>query len=126
VPGELSVGELAGTWDVNVGGILVTAMRTVPAMQERGRGTFLVTGGMPTPVRDHFSLSLGKAGVRALTAMLAEHVAPRGVHVATVTVAGEIIAGTRFDPDLIAEEYWRLHRQPLVEWETELLFDGRS
>lgn len=125
-PGDLTVDELAGTWAVNVAGVLVAAMATVPAMRERGRGTFLVTGGMPRPVPSHFSLSLGKAGVRAVTSMLAEHFGHQGVHVATVTVAEEIIPGTRFDPALIADEYWRLHRQEPGDWETELLFDGSS
>jgi NAD(P)-dependent dehydrogenase (short-subunit alcohol dehydrogenase family) len=125
-PGELSADELAATWAVNVSGVLVAATATIPAMEERGRGSFLVTGGMPQPVASRLSLSLGKAGVRALTAMLADHFGPRGVHVATVTVVGEIIPDTPFDPDLIAEHYWRLHRQTPAEWETELLFDGSS
>jgi NAD(P)-dependent dehydrogenase (short-subunit alcohol dehydrogenase family) len=125
-PGDLSPQELADTWSVNVGGILVTATATIPAMQERGRGTFLVTGGMPRPLASHVSLSLGKAGARALAAMLAEEYAPSGVHVATVTVAGAIAPGTPYDPDLIAEHYWRLHRQRPGAWETEHLYDGSA
>jgi NADP-dependent 3-hydroxy acid dehydrogenase YdfG len=123
-PGDLSPEELAETWSVNVAGVLVTATATIPAMQERGRGTFLVTGGMPRPVPSHLSLSLGKAGARALASMLAEQYAPSGVHVATVTVAGAIAPGTSYDPDLIAEHYWRLHRQEPDAWETEHLYDG--
>lgn len=123
-PGELSPEELAETWAVNVSGILVTAMATIPAMRERGRGTFLVTGGMPRPKPSYVSLSLGKAGARALTTILAEQFGPGGVHVATVTVADTIVPGTPYDPDLIAEEYWRLHRQDPDGWETEVLYDG--
>jgi NAD(P)-dependent dehydrogenase (short-subunit alcohol dehydrogenase family) len=125
-PGDLSVDELTETWRVNVAGVLVTAMATVPAMQERRHGTFLVTGGMPRPVAGRLSLSLGKAGVRALTSMLADHFGPSGVHVATVTVAGEIQPDTTFDPDRIADEYWRLHRQTPETWESEVLFDGEG
>jgi NADP-dependent 3-hydroxy acid dehydrogenase YdfG len=125
-PGDLSPAELAETWSVNVAGILVTATATVPGMQERGRGTFLVTGGMPRPVPSHLSLSLGKAGARALASMLAEQYAPSGVHVATVTVAGAIAPGTPYDPDQIAEHYWRLHRQEPAVWETEYLYDGSA
>ena len=93
-------------------------------MAARGHGTLLITGGMPVPVPAYLSLSLGKAGVRALTAMLAEHYAPRGVHVGTVTVGGEFAVGTPFDPDLIAEQYHRLHHEPVGAWTTELLIDG--
>ncbi len=124
-PGDLSALELTETWWVNVAGVLVAAMATIPPMQEHGEGTFLVTGGMPEPLPSHLSLSLGKAGVRALTSMLAQHFGPRGVHVATVTVADEIVPGTSFDPDRIADQYWRLHAQTPDEWETELVFDGR-
>ncbi len=43
------------------------------------------------------------------------------MHVASVTVSGVIAAGTRFDPDLIAETYWNLHRQPRHLWEHEVM-----
>ena len=71
------------------------------------------------------SLSLGKAGVRALAALLARAYEPAGVHVATVTVAGAVAPGSAFDPDEIAEEYWRLHAQPAGAWEREVLYPGR-
>ena len=125
-PGDLSVAELTETWSVNVSGVLVAALAMIPAMVERGHGTFLVTGGMPEPDASHFSLSLGKAGVRALASMLADHFGPHGVHVSTVTVAGEIVPHTAFDPDRIADLYWRLHVQSPDLWASEQLFAGVS
>lgn len=123
-PGDLMPDQQTQAWTINVLGALTTATATMPSMAERGHGTFLITGGMPVPVAAYLSLSLGKAGVRALTAMLAEHYGPRGVHAATVTVGGGIAPGGAFDPDVIAEHYWRLHTQPSGEWETEVLFNG--
>jgi NAD(P)-dependent dehydrogenase (short-subunit alcohol dehydrogenase family) len=123
-PGDLSVDEVAQTFAVNVLGALVAALAMIPGMQKRGAGTFLVTGGLQRPMSSRLSLSLGKAGLRALTSMLADHYGPSGVHVATVTVADEIRPGSAFDPDLIAEEYWRLHRQAPEDWQAEHLFDG--
>jgi hypothetical protein len=41
-----------------------------------------------------------------------------------VTVAGHIAPGSAFDPDVIAEHYWRLHVQPRHRWEREVLFSG--
>jgi NAD(P)-dependent dehydrogenase (short-subunit alcohol dehydrogenase family) len=125
-PGDLSPAEQTRAWSVNVLGALTTAVETMPLMAERGSGTFLITGGMPVPVASYLSLSLGKASVRTLTTMLAEHYAPHGVHAATVTVAGAVAPGTAFDPDAIAEHYLRLHAQPPNQWQTELLFDGAS
>jgi NADP-dependent 3-hydroxy acid dehydrogenase YdfG len=124
VPGELSVREHQETWAVNVLGALTAAAHVAPGMARRGRGTFLVTGGMPTAKPDYVSLSLGKAGVRALVELLDVRYGPAGVHVATVTVAGVVAPGTAFDPDDIAEHYWRLHTQPPEKWEREVVHTG--
>ncbi len=111
-------------WAVNVVGALTTAGHVLPAMTARGSGSFLVTGGMPEPVAAYTSLSLGKAGVRALVQVLDEEYRSAGIHVATVTVFGGIAPGTRFDPDDIAEHYWRLHCQPPGAWQREVAYTG--
>jgi hypothetical protein len=43
------------------------------------------------------------------------------VHFAVVTVAGTVEPGTVFDPDDIAEHYWRLHVQPRGQWQREIV-----
>ena len=123
-PGELSHERHQQAYAVNVLGALTTASHLAAAMGEAGGGTIVVTGGMPEPVPSHVSLSLGKAAVRALTSILAQQYGPAGVHVATITVAGAVAPDTDFDPDRIAEQYWRLHRQPRDAWEHEVLFAG--
>jgi len=120
-PGELSVRAHEQAWAVNVVGAITAAAHVLPGMAGRGHGTFIVTGGMPEPKPDHVSLSLGKAGVRALVTLLDEQYGRSGVHVATVTVAGAVAPGTAFDPDDIADHYWRLHTQPRPEWQRELI-----
>jgi NADP-dependent 3-hydroxy acid dehydrogenase YdfG len=124
--GTLDAAGHLTAWGVNVVGALTTAAAVVPAMAARGTGTVILTGGMPVPVPGYVSLSLGKAGVRALTDLLDQQYGPAGVHVATVTVAGAIAPGTAYDPDVIAEQYWRLHAQSRVDWQREILFDGTS
>jgi NAD(P)-dependent dehydrogenase (short-subunit alcohol dehydrogenase family) len=121
-PGELSVRAHQESWAVNVIGALNTAAHIAPKMAERGGGSIIITGGMPEPKPDHVSLSLGKAGVRALVTLLDKEYGPSGVHVATVTVGGAVAPGTAYDPDDIAEQYWRLHTQPREEWEREISF----
>ncbi|SDM54547.1 SDR family NAD(P)-dependent oxidoreductase [Allokutzneria albata] len=122
--GELSVRAQMDAWAVNVVGAAVAAAHVLPAMAERGSGSFLVTGGMPEPKPEYVSLSLGKAGVRTLITLLDQQFGASGVHVASVTVDGPVAPGTAFDPDVIAEHYWRLHTQPAGQWEREVLFTG--
>lgn len=123
-PGELSAQQHLAALAVNVVGALTAAAHVAPAMAERGNGSFIITGGMPEPDPRYLSLSLGKAAVRALVRLLDMRYGPAGVHIATVTVAGEVAPGTAFDPDDIAEHYWRLHTQPRHEWDTEIVRDG--
>jgi hypothetical protein len=79
---------------------------------------------MPETNPRYVSLSLGKAGVRALVSLLDQEYGAAGVHVATVTVAGPVAPDTAFDPDQIAEHYWLLHTQPRERWQSEVLFSG--
>ncbi|MGP4113382.1 SDR family NAD(P)-dependent oxidoreductase [Streptomyces sp. 4N509B] len=123
-PGELSARGHLEAWAVNVVGALTAAAHVAPAMARRGSGSIIVTGGMPEPRPEYVSLSLGKAGVRALVALLDTQYGPSGVHVATVTVAGPVAPGTAFDPRDIAEHYWRLHTQERPDWEVEVVHGG--
>ncbi|MFB6892462.1 SDR family NAD(P)-dependent oxidoreductase [Kitasatospora sp. NPDC056327] len=122
--GELSAREHLDAWAVNVVGALTAAAHTAPGMAQRGRGTILITSGMPVTRPTHVSLSLGKAGVRAAVSLLDQTYGAAGVHAASVTVAGPVAPGTDFDPDDIAEHYWRLHTQPRESWEHEALHGG--
>ncbi|MDF5755504.1 SDR family NAD(P)-dependent oxidoreductase [Spongiactinospora sp. TRM90649] len=120
-PGELSARGHLDAWAVNVVGALTAAAHLAPAMAARGGGSFLITGGMPVPKPEYVSLSLGKAGVRTLVTLLHQRYGDEGFHAASVTVDGPVAPGTYFDPDDIAEHYWRLHEQPRERWEHEVL-----
>lgn len=124
VPSALDPHALLDQLKVNVVGALVSAQQVIPAMRERGRGTILLTGGglALNPQPQYAALALGKAAMRNLCFSLAFELEPEHIHVATVTVGGYIQPGTRFDPDDIAAEYWRLHTQPEGEWEREVVY----
>jgi len=124
--GELSARGHLDALAVNVVGAITAVAHLGPQMEHRGRGTILITGGMPTPLPDVMSLSLGKAGVRALAELLAARFGPAGVHVASVTVGGALAPGTAFDPDEIAERYWALHCQPREQWTPVELYSGAA
>jgi NAD(P)-dependent dehydrogenase (short-subunit alcohol dehydrogenase family) len=123
-PGELTDEQHFAAYAVNVLGAMTSATHLAPAMTAAGGGTILITGGMPEPDPAVTSLSLGKAGVRALTVLLARQYGPSNIHVATVTIGGAVAPGSPFDPDRIAEHYWRLHSQPRDAWEHEFVFSG--
>jgi NAD(P)-dependent dehydrogenase (short-subunit alcohol dehydrogenase family) len=118
--GDLTAQQHLDAWAVNVVGAITTAAHVVPAMAERGSGTFIITGGMPEPKRAYVSLSLGKAGVRTLVTLLDQQYGASGIHAASVTVSDAVVPGTAYDPDLIAEHFWRLHTQPRDRWEREI------
>ena len=50
------------------------------------------------PIPALATVSLGKAALRSAATMLGADLAPDGIRVATLTIAGQIIAGTSFDP----------------------------
>ena len=124
-PATLVPEEVNQDFAVNVTGALVAAQAVLPAMQAMKSGTILFTGGglALNPYPMYASLSIGKAGVRSLTFTLADELKPQGIHVATVTIAGFVKPGTRFDPDAIADVYWDLHSQPRENWEREFVFE---
>jgi NAD(P)-dependent dehydrogenase (short-subunit alcohol dehydrogenase family) len=115
---------------LSVGGALACAQQVFPAMQAAGEGSLLFTGGglalYPQYGKGVASLTAGKSALRGLVYAMAAEVADVGVHVATVTIAGTVQAGSAFDPALIAQHYWALHRQARADWQVERVFDGKA
>ncbi|PXW65910.1 SDR family NAD(P)-dependent oxidoreductase [Methylobacterium sp. B4] len=111
-----------GDLTVNVGGALAAAQAAVPGMSGRG-GTILLTGGgfalQPHP--DYLSLSIGKAGIRALAQGLFDSLKEQNIHVATVTIAGFVSAGSK-DAEAVAERFWQLHDEPRETWSLETVY----
>jgi NAD(P)-dependent dehydrogenase (short-subunit alcohol dehydrogenase family) len=120
--GALDARALLDALAVNVVGAMTAIAHLGPAMARAGRGTILLTGGMPEPLPESTSLSVSKAALRGLTGLLSREYGPAGVHVATVTVAGAVAPYGALDPDEIAGVYWRLHVQSRDDWEREVLF----
>lgn len=108
---------------VNIGGALAAVQAGASRMAARGTGDILLTGGgfalAPSP--DYLSLSIGKAGIRALALGLFDSLRTQGVHVATVTVAGFVSPGS-VDAEKVAEAFWRLHSQPKDAWTVEEVY----
>lgn len=123
----VSAAQLLQRLSVSVGGALTATRAALPGMRAARSGTILMTGGGLAlhPSAAYATLSVGKAALRALALTLAEELAPDGIHVATVTVAGTVKAGTPFDPDRVAQVYWDLHAKSAGQWKREVVFDGK-
>jgi len=123
-PSALDPEKLIQDFRVNVAGALAAAQLVIPHMKKQKQGTILFTGGGLSlePYHPYASLAVGKAGIRNLAFSMADELAPAGIHVATVTIAGLVKPGTHFDPDKIAEEYWKLHTQKPDRFAKEIIY----
>jgi short-subunit dehydrogenase len=120
-----TVAHLQEAYAVDVIGAIVVAQSAAPAMRAAGFGTIIVTGGgfADHPIPALATVSLGKAALRSAATMLGVDLGPDGIRVATLTIAGQIVAGTAFDPARIAERYWEVV-QTDGPWKAEFRFTG--
>jgi NAD(P)-dependent dehydrogenase (short-subunit alcohol dehydrogenase family) len=116
-------GDLA----VNIGGALVAIQAVAQKMEEQRSGAILLTGGgfalAPSP--DYLSISIGKAGIRALAQALFEPFREKGIHIATVTVC-TLVAPESKEALSVAEQFWLQYSQPKDSWTVEANFPSAS
>ena len=111
---------LVNDFRANVAGAIVCVQSVLPAMQQRQRGTILLTGGgfslYPQP--DFVSVSIGKAGIRVLANTLHAALKDSPIKIGTVTICGTVNGDDpKYTSDLIAEEYWKLHSAENADYE---------
>ena len=121
-----SVEHLQTAYTVDVIGAIVVTQVAAPAMRAAGSGTIIVTGGgfADHPIPALATVSLGKAALRSAATMLGADLEPDGIRVATLTIDGQIVAGTAFDPENIAKRYWEVVHSD-VPWQAEFRFTGK-
>jgi short-subunit dehydrogenase len=117
--------HLQQAYAVDVIGAVVVAQSAAPAMKAAGSGTIVVTGGgfADHPIPALATISLGKAALRSAATILGSDLAPDGIRVATLTIAGQIVPGTAFDPVNIAERYFEVV-ETKGAWQSEFRFTG--
>jgi short-subunit dehydrogenase len=123
---NVSTEQLLTGYSVDVVSAIAATQAVLPAMREARQGTVIFTGGSAAvrPSPGIATVSLGKAALRSAATMLAADVNDDNVHVVSVTVSGAVKPGTAFDPNSIADTYWRLHEQPRAQWTSEEPFLG--
>ena len=126
LPSEIDLDTFMADLNINIVGALLSAQAVLPAMRARGAGTIFLTGGgtaLDAPA-NLASLGVGKAGMRSLAFTLAKECKDYGIHVATITICGMIQPGTQLAPEIIAENFWKLHQDRDTEhWQTEIMMD---
>jgi short-subunit dehydrogenase len=117
--------HLHTAYAVDVIGAIVVAQAAAPTMRAAGHGTILFTGGgfADYPVPALATISLGKAALRSAATILQADLEPDGIRVASLTIGGQIVSGTSFDPKLIAERYWEIVQSD-GDWRAEFRFTG--
>ena len=122
---SVSVEHLQTAYAVDVISAIVVTQVAAPAMRAAGSGTIIVTGGgfADNPIPALATVSLGKAALRSAATMLGADLEPDGIRVATLTINGQIVAGTAFDPEHIARRYWEVVHSD-GPWQAEFRYTG--
>lgn len=120
---EQSADSFAADLNVNVAGALVSVKKAFEYMKARQAGTIFLTGGgfalQPHP--EYLSLSIGKAGIRAISQGLFETFKAENVHIASVTVATFVTPESE-EAEGVAESFWQLYQQPKDNWTDEIVY----
>jgi NAD(P)-dependent dehydrogenase (short-subunit alcohol dehydrogenase family) len=124
---ELAADEFATELALGATAPLAALQAAWPDLKAAG-GTALFTGGglalRPELGAGVSGLAAAKSALRGLVHALAAELASEGVHIATITIAGTIAAGTAFDPARIAERFWAIAQEPPGAWTVESIFTG--
>ncbi|HMQ68182.1 MAG TPA: SDR family NAD(P)-dependent oxidoreductase [Ignavibacteria bacterium] len=122
-PLDLKYEDCIKDFKVNVAGALLSSQLVLPSMLEKKSGCLFFTGGAFAlePMPAFTSLSIGKAGIRNLAFSLYADLKSKNIHAATVTINGFVKPGTKWDPDIISEAFWKLYEQKQGEFEREII-----
>lgn len=119
-------------WRVGCFGGFLVGRAAARLMLERSAGTILFTGATASlrGGAGFVNLASPKFALRAVAQSMARELGPLGIHVAHVIVDGQIRSAryesasrgpdSLLEPDAMAREYLRLHRQPRSAWTFEL------
>ncbi len=122
---ELDWSTLLDCFEICTGGAFHTAQNILPEMLRNNHGKLFFTGGGTALQGDPrwTSLSVGKAGMRNLVQALVKRAEATDVHVAQVTVCGQVQASdSKYNPNSISELYWKLYNQTPGSFEHEIVY----
>jgi NADP-dependent 3-hydroxy acid dehydrogenase YdfG len=116
---------IKGAIDISAGGFFHLMKLVLPHYLERNEGRLFATGGGTALQGDaHMAaLSVGKAAMRNLVQAFQQRVKGTNIHIAQVTVQGYVQpTDPKYNPDAIAELFWKLYNQPQGQFQEEILY----
>lgn len=122
---ELEWSSILDCFEICTGGAFNTAKNVLPQMLGNKRGKLFFTGGGTALQGDPrwTALSIGKAGMRNLVQALVKRAEGTQVHVAQVTVCGQVqTSDPKYNPASISELYWKLYNQHPDSFEHEIVY----
>ena len=117
--------HLKEEFDIDFGAAFNIIKRWLPLYREAGRGKLFFTGGGLAlyPMDEYLGVSVTKAALRAMVYAAAKEAEGTDVHIATVTIKGNIRGeDPKYAPDEIAKEYWTLYEQQPAAFEIERIY----
>jgi short-subunit dehydrogenase len=115
--------EIRSATEVNLNSLVSSTAAALPGLKA-AEGVVLVTGGGFSlyPSSEFGVLSVGKAMTRSAALLLRQELAPEGIRVHTVTIAGVVDPATDFSPTKIADVFTRLFED--ADGPAEVVFEG--
>ncbi len=106
---ETTPADLAASLQLSLVGAAATVAAVLPVMRQRRNGTLLFTTGSGAlrPSAERAASAVTTTAQTVYIRLLREALAPEGVHVAHIAIAGAVGYGQRHEPDAIAEQLWQ-------------------
>lgn len=111
MPTKLENEELLSHYRTDVAGTIQCIAQVLKTQQKQG--AILITGGGFSiyPMAEYTCVSMDKSVLRSLAYGLHEELKKYSIFVGIVTIMGNVVSGTHYDPDLIAQKYWQLYSE---------------
>ena len=104
---------LVERYKTDVAGAYHAIMQVLGEEFSRKNGAILVTGGGLAlyPMNEYLPLSMDKAALRAMCLALHGELKKQNVYLGTLTVTDVIAPGSKCDPAILAEDFWKLYTE---------------
>lgn len=110
---EKDAALLVERYKIDVAGAYHAILQVLGEEFSKKNGAILVTGGGLAlyPMNEYLPLSMDKAALRAMCIALHNELKKQNVYVGTLTVTDVIAPGSKCDPAILAEDFWKLYTE---------------